>query len=451
MTECSTRLALSPLSKNGTKGSIDRPVVVANDGGAITSDAGVLLLREVDRRVGLTRRLAECLTDLREQGKVDHSLLEILAQRVFQIAQGYEDCNDANFLRKDPAFKVAVGRDPAGPDLSSQSTLTRLENAVTREECYRLSEALFAFYRDRHRSHPPSRIIIDVDTTDDLTHGQQQYSLFNTHYGGHCFLPMLIFAQHIEGGPQYLLAAVLRPGKAPTGRSSMSILKRMITRLRRAFPKCRIEVRADGGFAAPEVYAGCRALKVGFTIALPKNTRLSELAAPLLEEAKALFLQTGETVRLYGEVPYQARTWSAPQRVVVKAEVTSQGPNPRYVTTSRADTPKHLYHFYCQRGDSENRIKELKEDLHADRLSCHRFLANQFRLLLHAAAYVLLQVVQDSLASTELARAQVKTIRLKLLKVGARIIQSVRRIAVSVPSAYPYMRLWSRLVPTPFT
>ena len=449
MTECSTRLALSPLTKNGTKGSLDRPLVVANDGGAITSDAGVLLLREVDGRVGLTRRLADCLTDLRAPGKVDHPLREMLAQRVFQIAQGYEDCTDADFLRQDPAFKVAVGRAPAVGDMSSQSTLTRLENAVTWEECYRLSEALLAFYLERHRAHPPSHLIIDVDTTDDLTHGQQQYALFNTHYGGHCFLPLLIFAQHVRGGPQYLLAAVLRPGKAPTGRSSMSLLKRVITRLRGAFPKCRIEVRADGGFAAPEVYAGCRALKVGFTIGLPKNTRLSELGAPLLEEAKALCAQTGETVRLYGEIPYQARTWSAPQRVVVKAEVTSQGPNPRYVTTSRSDRPKHLYQFYCQRGDSENRIKELKEDLHADRLSCHRFQANKFRLLLHAAAYVLLQVVQDSLASSELARAQVKTLRLKLLKVGARITQSVRRIAVSLSSAYPYMRFWSRLVPTP--
>src|SRR5208337_2627859 len=300
MTECSTRLELSPLSKNGTKGSVHRPIVVANDGGAITSDAGVLLLREVDRRVGLTRRLAGCLTDLREPGQETHSPRELLSQRIFQIAQGYEDCNDANYLRKDPAFKVAVGRAPSGPDLSSQSTLTRLENAVTREECYRLSEALFACYLDRHRSHPPSRIIIDVDTTDDLTHGLQQYALFNTHYGGHCFLPMLIFAQHVEGGPQYLLAAVLRPGKSPTGASSASMLKRVSERLREAFPKCKIEVRADGGFAAPEVYEGCRALKVKFTIALPKNTRLSELAAPLLEEAKALFARTGETVRLYG-------------------------------------------------------------------------------------------------------------------------------------------------------
>ncbi len=451
MTECSTRLHLSPLTKNGTKGSINRPIVVANDGGAITSDAGVLLLREVDRRVGLTRRLAGCLTDRREPGQVTHPLRELLSQRIFQIAQGYEDCNDANYLRKDPAFKVAVGRAPSGPDLSSQSTLTRLENAVTREECYRLSEALFACYLDRHRSRPPWRIILDVDTTDDLTHGLQQYSLFNSHYGGHCFLPMLIFAQHVEGGPQYLLAAVLRPGKSPTGRSSASMLKRVIERIREAFPKCKIEVRADGGFAAPEVYEGCRALKVDFTIALPKNTRLSELAEPLLDEAKALFARTGETVRLYGEVQYQAHSWSAPQRVVVKAEVTSQGPNPRYVTTSRSDQPKHLYHFYCQRGDSENRIKELKEDLHADRLSCHRFLANQFRLLLHAAAYILLQVVQQSLAKTELARAQVKTIQLKLLKVGARIIQSVRRIAVSLPSAYPHMHCWSLLLPTPVT
>ena len=451
MTECSTRLHLSPLSKSDTKGSINRPVEVANDGGAITSDAGVLVLREVDDRLGLTRRLADAFTDRREQAKVTHPLHEAFSQRIFQIVQGYEDCNDADYLREDPAFKIAVGGSPFGPDLSSQSTLTRLENAATWEDCYRLSEALIDFYLDRHRSNPPSRIILDIDPTDDLTHGQQQYSLFNTHYGGHCFLPILVFAQHVEGGPQYLLAAVLRPGKSPTGRISATLLRWVVRRLQEAFSECKIEVRMDGGLSAPEVYGACRALELDFTVGLPKNSRISELAEPLLAEASALFQQTGETVRLYGEFLYQAGTWSVSQRVIARVEVTAKGVNPRYVTTSRSDEPEDLYHFYCQRGDAENRIKELKSDLHADRLSCHRFISNQFRLILHAAAYVLLQAVQDALAGTELVSAQVTTLRLKLLKVGARIRQSVRRIAVSLPSAYPYMHFWTTLATIPPT
>jgi hypothetical protein len=227
----------------------------------------------------------------------------------------------------------------------------------------------------------------------------------------------------------------------------MRLLGRFITRLQQAFPECRIELRADSGFASPEVYSGCEALGVDYTISVSKNSRLLALAEPWLQEAQTRFAETGQTARVYGEVRYRAHSWAHPQRVVVKAEWMAQGPNPRFVTTSRSDLdPESLYSFYCQRGDAENRIKELKEDLHADRLSCSRFLANQFRLLLHAAAYMLLQALQEALAGTELAAAQVGTLRLKLLKVGARVRESVRRVAVSLPSAYPYFRFWTQLL-----
>jgi len=439
MTECSTHLILSPLGK--------KPVVIANDGGALSSDAGVLLVQRLDRRLGITRALAACLREWRQPGKVQHSLPELLQQRIYQLCLGYEDCNDADSLRTDPALKLALERTPSAADLASQATLSRLENSISARDCYRLSEALLECYVARHRLHPPTRLILDVDTTDDLTHGPQQGALFNTHYGGHCFLPLLFFAQHEEGGPQYLLGAVLRPGKAPSGRASMWLLRRFILRLQQAFPKCRIEVRADSGFASPEIYSGCEALGVDYTISVSKNSRLLALAEPWLQEAQARFAETGQTARVYGEVSYRARSWAHSQRVVVKAEWMAQGPNPRFVTTSRFDLdPESHYSFYCQRGDAENRIKELKEDLHADRLSCSRFLANQFRLLLHAAAYMLLQALQEALSGTELAAAQVGTLRLKLLKVGARVRESVRRVAVSLPSAYPYVRFWERLI-----
>jgi hypothetical protein len=438
VTQCSTHISLSPLGK--------KPVVVTNDGGQLTSDAGVLLLREVDRKLGLSRALAASLREWRQPGKVRHSLPSLLAQRLYQIAQGYADCNDANALRLDPALKLALDQDPEGPHLAGQATLSRLENHSTPQDCYRLSEALLNCYLAWHRTQPPTRIVLDIDATDDQTYGQQQLSFFHAHYRGHCYLPLLVFAQHEGRGEQYLLAAVLRAGNVHAGARAMALLRRIILRLRQAFPGCQIEVRADSGFALPEVYAGCEALGVPYTLSLGQNSRLLTLAAPWLQDAEAIYEETAEKARVYGDFRYAARGWPQERRVVTKAEVMSAGPNPRFVVTSRTDlSPRELYHFYCQRGDSENRIKELKEDLEADRLSCHGFWANQFRLLLHAAAYVLLQYLRASLAGTALASAQVRTLRLTLLKVGGKLTQSVRRLRLSVPAAYPWCRLWSTL------
>jgi len=438
MTECSRELTLFPLSQ--------KPVQVRNDGGALTSDAGVLLLREMDERLGLTVRLAGCLVDQRERSKVRHQVEELLRQRIYQIACGYEDCNDADWLRRDPALKIAVGRTPQGQDLASQPTLSRLENAVGWRECWRLSEQFIACYVERHRRQPPQRIVLDADATDDETHGRQQLSFFHGYFDEYCYLPLLVFAQREGKGEQELLAAVLRPGNKHAGYRAMAIIKRVVKGLRAAFPNCLIELRADSGLALPEIYDGCEEIGLPYTISLPQNERVKALAEPWLREARAIHAETGETVQVFGAFRYAAESWPKERLVILKAEVMSQGDNPRFLVTNRTDLePQAHYRFYCQRGEPENRIKELKEGLKADRLSCHRFWANQFRLLLHSAAYLLLQGMRAALAGTELAHAQVTTLRLRLLKVGARVVESVRRVWLHLPSAYPWAYLWPRL------
>lgn len=438
MTDRSADLTLFPLP--------EKPVVVRADGGALTSDAGVLLLRQLDERLGLTRRLARCVTDRRQPAKVRHEMLALVRQRIYQIALGYEDCNDADHLRADPALKLAVGRAPTEDDLASQPTLSRLENQVGWHECWRISEALLECYRQRHRKHPPARLVLDVDATDDETHGHQQLAFFHGYYDEHCYLPLLVFAQADGEGEQELIGALLRPGNVHGGHRAMALIRTLVRRLRAAFPECVIELRADSALARPEIYEGCEQLAIPYTMSLPKNERLIAMAQPWRRDAEAIHAEIGEQVQVFGEFAYAADTWLHERRVITKAEVMSKGENPRFVVTSRTDLePEAHYRFYCQRGDPENRIKELKLDLKADRLSCHRFWANQFRLLLHAAAYVLMQAMRAALAGTEFARAQVNTLRLRLLKVGARIRESVRRVWVQLPSAYPWAHLWPRL------
>lgn len=446
MAECSTAISLFPLPKKPSRQTAGKPVVVRNDGGAVTSDAGALLLREIDERLGLTQRLAACISDGRDPSKVRHTVLGMLRQRIYQIACGYEDCNDADWLRHDPALKLALGRAPSENDLASQPTLSRLENAVSARECWLISEALLDAYIARHRKAPPSKIVIDADATDDETHGNQQLTFFHGYYDHHCYLPLLVFAQAEGRGEQELIGAMLRPGNTHAGHRAMSMVKLLVKRLRAAFPDCELELRGDSGLALPEVYHGCEKLLVPYMISLPKNQRLVRMVEPWMAEARAIHAETAEKVQTFGEFAYAAQSWNKHRRVIAKAEVMSQGDNPRFVVTSlpKGD-PEDIYRCYCQRGDPENRIKELKGDLKADRLSCHRFWANQFRLLLHAAAYVLMQHMRSLLQTSELARAQVGTLRLRLLKVGARITESVRRVLVQLPSAYAWAYLWPRL------
>lgn len=447
MTECSVDLTLFPLAKKPSAGGSGKAVVVRNDGGALSSDAGVLLLREIDDELGLIEKLAACIRDGRDQSRVQHAIVVLLRQRIYGIACGYEDCNDARDLRVDPALKMAVGRAPGESDLASQPTLSRLETGVGWRECWRMSEALVESYIAAHRRQPPRRIVLDADATDDETHGTQQLSFFHGYYDHHCYLPLLVFAQIEGAGEQEPIAAVLRPGNKHAGHRAMALLRLLVKRLRAAFPRCRIELRADSGFALPEVYEGCERLRLPYSISLPKNSVLLEMIEPAMHTARAIHAEIGEKVQLFGEFRYQAKSWSKERRVVFKAEVMSQGENPRFVVTYRIPRqPESAYRHYCMRGDPENRIKELKVDLHADRLSCHGFWSNQFRLLLHVAAYLLMQSMRTRLQGTALAKAQVGTLRLRLLKVGARVVETVRRVWVHLPTAYPYAHLWPRLV-----
>jgi hypothetical protein len=425
-----------------------RDVVVDFNGGALSSDGGLILLRRVEHMQGVVSGMAACVTDRRQASKVKQSVLDMMLQRVLGIAQGYEDCNDFDELRSDPLFKLAAGRAPvSGRDLASQPTLSRLENSVRRREVRRMEDVLVDTFIANRRNAPPAMIVLDADATDDPAHGQQELEFYHGYYRCHCFLPLLVFASADEG-EQELVAAVLRPGNRHAGHRVVSIIKRVAQRLAAAFPSSRIVLRGDAALAVPPVYNYCEEAGLDYVISLPKNSRLLDLAEPNKQEAQELYATTQEKVRLFGEVQYAAGKWKRQRRVIVKAELTKKGYNPRFVVTSLQDLgPEQLYSFYTDRGDVENRIKELKCDLASGRTSCHGFVANQFRLLMHAAAFVLMQALRRLLASTAWANAQASTIRVRLLKVGALVTESVRRIWVRLPSSFPAQDAWRTLDP----
>jgi hypothetical protein len=397
----------------------------------------------VDDKLGFTGRLSGCVKDKRDSRKVKQKTHDMFRQRIFGIALGYEDCNDSDTLRSDPMLKLSVDRAPiSGEDLASQPTLSRLENSVTARELVLMEEELLFLFIERHKESPPRRIVLDADATDDPTHGQQEFEFFHGYYDCHCYLPLLVYAS-ADDGEQELVGAVLRAGNVHAGHKVVSVAKRVVSRLRAAFPEAEIIFRGDAGMALPEVYDWCEDAGISYVISLPKNCRLLEMAEEYLRCAEAAYEETGEKVRRFGEFYYAAESWRHERRVVVKAEVVNKGENPRFVVTNiGSGDAEDIYEFYIGRGDVENRIKELKGDLLSGRTSCHRFLANQFRLLLHAAAFVLIQAMRRLLSGTELAKAQVSTIRTRLLKVGARIKETTRSIWVKLPTSYPYQRIW---------
>ena len=425
-----------------------REVIASFDGGSVSSDGGLLLLRRIDRSVGLVKRLSECLTDRRQSSKVRQRIADMLGQRVLGICLGYEDCNDFDTLCSDPMFKLAADRLPlTGADLASQPTLCRFENSIRRKELYRMSVSLVDHFIARH-AHA-QRIVLDIDATDDPAHGQQELEFFHGYYGKHCFLPLLAFASVDGSHEQELLGAVLRPGNKHAGHGTVSILKRLVARLKAAYPQAKIVLRGDAGFALPAVYAFCEAQGLDYVLSLAKNSRLVEMAEPLLQEAREACKKTACKARLFGEVLYAAQTWSHPRRVILKAEVMpAHGDNPRFVVTNVDKdelAASALYDFYTDRGDVENRIKELKDDLASGRTSCHRFAANQFRLLLHAAAMMLMQALRAWLAGTDFARMQAGTLRARLLKVGVRVTQTCRKIWLRLPTSYPWQDAWNTI------
>jgi hypothetical protein len=415
-----------------------KEVIADFAGGRITSDAGGLLLRELDQRYRLNEKVAECLHDHREAHKVKHDLLTLVRQRLFAIAQGYEDTNDAATLALDPAFKIMAGRAPeSSDDLASQPTLSRFENRVTTKDLRRLSDWLLKLYLQTHPG-PRKVVFLDMDATDDPTHGNQQLSFFHGYYEEHMYHPLFVFDGH-SGFP---LAAVLRPGNTHASHRALAVLKRLIKKLKKAYPEALILFRGDAGFAVPALYRYLERQDVRYVIGFITNNRGLAQAAPLLKKAQRQYQETGEKQRLFTSFNYQAESWTRPRRIIAKVEYSRLGPNQRFVVTNLSRNPQFVYDdLYVLRGDVENRIKELKLDLKADRLSCHRFLANQFRLLLHTAAYCLFWLLRLHLQGTELATAQVNTLRLKLLKIGGRIRETSRRIWVHLASGYPYRDL----------
>ncbi len=413
-------------------------------GGRLTSDSGVLLLREVDRRLGLTEALAACIRDPRDSRHVVHSQIEMLRQRIYAIALGYEDLNDHNTLRQDPALQVAVERvrnEEASQALSSAPTLCRLENRVTRDEMWRISN-LFVDHFIASHTKPPEEIILDFDATDDKVHGNQEKRFFHGYYDCYCFLPLYVFC-----GEQ-LLAAYLRPSGIDGSHHTRALMRLLVLRLREVWPDVRIILRGDSGFCRWRIMRWCERHGVSYILGLARNKVLERRVRSVMKIAEREVKKTGETCRLFRSIRYGAKTWDKRRRVIVKAEWLSQGPNNRFVVTNLPGDPEDLYDLlYCQRGEMENRIKEQQLGLFADRTSCHAFKANQFRLLLSSAAYVLMEALRRlGLQKTELSRAQVPTIRIKLFKIAARVRQSVRRVVFHLSTGYPYRTLFETVL-----
>lgn len=436
---------------------VGRPVRGAFDGGSVTGDAGAMLLREVDRRTGLIDRAVRALHDGRDAAHVTHSLADLVRQRVFQIALGHEDANDADQLRTDPALKAACERLPiTGADLASQPTLSRLENAVSRTQLLRLAYALGDIFIASFPT-PPTELLLDLDDTTDVVHGSQQLSLFNAHAGEHAYQPFRIY----EGRTGRLVTTVLRPGCRAKGGDVVKILARVITHLRQAWPDVPIVLRGDSHFSVPEVHSFCRERGLHFVFGQSINSRLKERLAPTLAQAQELFdtlladhdraqrraqatgqpappAPTMEPVRLFTEWTYQAHSWDHPLRVIAKAEVSVHGTNQRFIVTNFASSsPSFLYEIaYAGRGAMENFIKNHTTHLHSDRTSCHRFAANQFRLCLHSLAYMLLHAVQESLlVGTHYEKAYFNTIQERVLRVAARVVERATVIDFHWPSS----------------
>jgi len=417
------------LSKIGFPRVCRRVVEADFGGGDITGNGGVLLLRQADRLLGLTASVARRLSDGRQRGKVEHGFAAMLRQRVFALALGHEDVNDHAALRHDLALQTAAERDRA---LASPSTLSRFENAAGRDWAWSIHEALVETFIASF-DKAPKKLILDFDATDDAVHGRQEGRFFHGYYDHYCFLPLYVFCG------ERLLVGYLRPSKIDGARHAWAILALLVKRLRQAWPGARIVLRGDSGFCRHKMLTWCERHGVGYIVGLAKNARLNDLAAPWMETAEEGFAEGGVKQRLFGEFAYAAGTWKPERRVIARIEHSAKGANPRYIVTNLEGDGQELYEkLYCQRGDMENRIKEQQLDLFADRTSCHKWWANQFRLLLSSLAYTLLETIRRiGLEGTEMARAQAGTIRLKLLKIGAVILRNSRRVRVHLSSACP--------------
>ena len=427
MTECTTEQMIFSFYDQ-------KPLTATFNGGDISSDGGLVFLRQLESRFPLIDQLVCALTDSRDRRYITHEARTMLRQRVFQIACNYSDCNDATTMRHDAILKLCCNADLAtGDALASQPTLSRLENSVTNRDLYRIGEALVAAYLSTY-TRRPKKIILDVDTTDDPTYGGQQLSFFNGFYGTYMYHPMIVS----DGQKGTLIAAVLRPGNAGNSNGALAVLKRIIQKIRERWRGIRIIIRADAGFAIPELYDYCENEDILYIVGFQATERLKTLNKTNLDMARNRYTASKKKVRRLTSTQYRANSWRKQRRVLMKSEVTAQGDNQRFVVTNMRGRSLDLYDFYGGRGQMENQvIKEFKLDLNAGRLSCHRFAANQFRLFLHASAYQLLHALRCLLHGTELASARIDRIRSTVLKIGVRVRNSVRRVWVDFASGYP--------------
>jgi hypothetical protein len=429
----------SPLPKAEVRlGNIgDKSVILNSEGTDISSDAGALLLREVEAQIGLIRAMAKAIPDNRDARYVTHTLTDLLIQRVAQIACGYEDANDCNDLRSDPIFKMLADRYPEiGDALASQPTMSRFENRISRTALYRLA-LVFADVFIASYASPPPVIVIDFDDTEDKVYGNQQLSVFNNYYGDYCFMPLHVY----EGLSGRLITAILKPGRRSDGSQMLSIVKRMVGYLRKAWPETLIIFRGDSHFAYPEVMEYIEASdNVMYVTGLTGNSRLMKDAGALAERAAAQYKKTGKKAVLFHSFYYQAGTWNHPRRIVVKAEFSEQGKNIRFIITNMENAKASVLYqqIYCARGNDELYIKDHKLYLKSDRTSCQKFGANQFRLFLHSAAYVLIHALKtEVLKGTPFADATFETIRKRILKIRAQVRELKTRIKIELPSSFP--------------
>lgn len=437
---CSQTALLFPLLSR-------KPVQVDFTGGSLSSDGGLLLLAHLDRNLRLTEQVTACLHDPRRQKSVHHSVLDLVRQRVYQIAAGYEDANDATTLRHDPALKLAIGRAPrSGADLASQPTLSRLEATIAEDECDHINSVLLSQFLHQGR-RAPRTVLLDIDTSEHATHGQQELAFYNDFYGSTCYLPRFLFASVPGERDQSLVRADLPDHHGEETDAILLNLTFTVKALRARWPRVRVRLRADAGFADPELYTWLEKNQVGYTIALATNEVLKRLAVPLYEQARqAAAMEPTRSVTVYGAVKYQAGTWEKQRRVVVKVSVTPSGETVRFLLCGgMKGSPSELYGFYSGRGDCENRLKELKEGLRSDRMSCEAFASNKVRLMLTSVAYVLLQALRRLARRTQWATAQVERLRLGVIKIGARVVESGRRVTVELCSSYPWQETWRYL------
>jgi hypothetical protein len=416
-------------------GKVGRRVIeAAFDGGDIVSDGGVLLLRQVDQRIGLTRAIARVFEDRRRRASVAHSLRDMLAQRIYGLCCGWEDVCDHNVLRRDLALQTAVGR---VDDLASAPTLSRLETSSTRAHAAALHGVLLDQFIASKASRP-KELVLDIDATHMPLHGAQEKAHFHRYYDNYCSLPLYVFCG------QDILACVLRPSSRDPASILSALIKLITRRLRQAWPRIRIVVRGDSGFCRPQALRRFEKWGLHYIVGLQKNAMLLQRVA-LAELALAdMYQHAGTRQRMIGEFDYAARSWDRERRVIARLEHDAHGANPRFIVTNLKGSAKALYErVYCARGEAENRIKEAQLDLFGRRASCHKFQANQLRLLLAAFAYTLMiNLRRLALAGTELARACTATIRIKLLKIGAAIVRNTRRVRVLLASQHPFKHVF---------